>query len=67
MSAHELEKVIKLWELEKLTVEQAIGQILLLIKERDERLRELEGLVYSLRQELHKKDRAGSKTARSEM
>jgi hypothetical protein len=52
MSAYELEEVIRLWELEKLTTEQAIGQILLLIKERDKRLRELEKLVYTLRRAL---------------
>jgi hypothetical protein len=34
----------------KLTVEQAIGQILLLIRERDERLQELEGRVCAVRQ-----------------
>jgi len=33
-------------------VEQAIGQILLLIQERDERLQELEGRVHSVRQAL---------------
>ena len=33
-----------------MTVEQAIGQILLLIQERDERLQELEGRVHSVRQ-----------------
>jgi exonuclease VII small subunit len=49
MSAYELETVIQMWDLGQLTIEQAIGQILMLIKERDERLQELEGRVASLR------------------
>lgn len=32
MSAYELQKVIKLWEMEKITTEQAIGQLLLLLQ-----------------------------------
>ncbi len=42
MSAHPLKDVIKLWEVEKLTQEQVIGQILLLLQEIHERLGELE-------------------------
>ncbi len=42
MSAYKLEKVIHLWDVGKLTQEQAIGQILLLLKELHERLGELE-------------------------
>jgi hypothetical protein len=53
MSAYKLKDVIRLWELGKLTTEQAIGQILLLIQERDERLQELEGRVAALRQALN--------------
>ena len=34
----------------KLTTEQAIGQILQLIRERDQRLQELENRVYEIRQ-----------------
>ena len=45
MSTYGLEEVIHKWEVGKLTVEQAIGQILLLIRERDERLQELERRV----------------------
>ena len=45
MSTYGLEDVIHKWKVGKLTVEQAIGQILLLIQERDERLQELEGRV----------------------
>ncbi len=50
MSTYGLEEVIRKWEVDKLTVEQAIGQILLLIRERDERLQELEGRVSALGQ-----------------
>ena len=52
MGAYKLEEVIRLWDLGKLTTEQAIGQILMLIKERDERLQELEGRVAALRRAL---------------
>ena len=37
-----LEGVIRAWELEQLTTEQTIGQILLLMKEFEERLRDIE-------------------------
>ena len=47
MSTYGLEEVIQRWSAEKLTVEQAIGQILLLIREMDERLQELENRVLS--------------------
>ncbi len=50
MSAYPLETVIERWKADKLTVEQAIGQILLLIQERDERLQELEGRQHAVRQ-----------------
>jgi hypothetical protein len=40
MSAYELDEVIRRWDVGKLTTEQAIGQILQLIRERDERLQE---------------------------
>jgi len=52
MSAYKLEDVINMWQREQLTAEQAIGQILLLIKERDEWLQELEGRVAALRRAL---------------
>jgi hypothetical protein len=52
MSAYELDEVIRLWDVGQLTTEQAIGQILLLLRERDERLRELEGRVAALRRAL---------------
>ena len=50
MSTYGLDEVIHRWDVGKLTVEQAIGQILLLIRERDERLQELEGRVHLVRQ-----------------
>jgi hypothetical protein len=52
MSAYKLDDVIRLWRVGKLTTEQAIGQILQLIQERDKRLQELEGRVSALRQAL---------------
>jgi len=44
-----LDGVLRLWEVGKLTTEQAIGQILLLIRQLDERVQELETLVDALR------------------
>jgi hypothetical protein len=52
MAAYPLETVIDMWRVDQLTPEQAIGQILQLIQERDERLKELEGRVSALRQAL---------------
>ena len=37
-----LDGVLRLWEVGKLTTEQAIGQILLLVRQLDERVQELE-------------------------
>ncbi len=42
MSTYGLEEVIRRWEQSGLTMEQAIGQILLLLQAVEERLRELE-------------------------
>lgn len=42
MSTYGLEEVIRRWERDGLTVEQAIGQILLLLQVIEERLRDLE-------------------------
>jgi hypothetical protein len=53
MGAYPLETVIDMWRVDRLTPEQAIGQILLLIQERDERFQELEGRVSALRQALN--------------
>ncbi len=57
MSAYELKDVIVMWDVSKLTTEQAIGQILQLILERDKRLHELEGRVSALRQALKDSER----------
>ncbi len=53
MSAYELETVINKWDVGKLTTEQAIGQILQLILERDKHLQELENRVAALYQVLN--------------
>ena len=42
MGTYGLEEVLRAWEREHLTSEQAIGQILLLLQELEERLRGLE-------------------------
>ena len=45
-----LEGVLRRWEVGKLTTEQAIGQLLLLLRQLDERVQELEnrvGVVYT--------------------
>jgi chromosome segregation ATPase len=42
MGTYGLDGVIKAWEQEQLTTEQAIGQILLLLQELQERIRSLE-------------------------
>ena len=40
MSNYTIEELIARWKREELTIEQAIGQILLLLKEQERRLRE---------------------------
>jgi len=40
VSNYTVEELIARWKREELTIEQAIGQILLLLKEQDQRLRE---------------------------
>jgi hypothetical protein len=40
VSNYTIEELIARWKREELTVEQAIGQILLLIKQQEQRLRE---------------------------
>lgn len=42
MGTYSLEGVVRAWEQERLTTEQAIGQILLLLQELEERLRSTE-------------------------
>jgi len=41
VSHYSLDELIELWRREKLTTEQMIGQILLILKEVDRRLKEL--------------------------
>jgi hypothetical protein len=55
MGTYGLKGVMRAWELEKLTTEQAIGQILQLIAEIEQRLRDLE----------HKYNRIDRMSARS--
>ena len=45
MNTYGLAQVIKMWEVEQLTTEQTIGQILLLIREDRERMGEIERRV----------------------
>ena len=45
MSVEDIEYVIQRWETERLTTEQAIGKILVLLKKQNERLLKLESTV----------------------
>ena len=47
MGTYGLDGVIKAWRLDKLTSEQAVGQILLLLKEFEERLVLVESKVWN--------------------
>jgi len=58
MGTYGLEGVMRAWELEKLTTEQVIGQILQLIADLEERLRDLE-------HKSNQRDRAESLTPQS--
>ena len=49
MGTYGLQGVIQAWELGKITTEQAIGQILLLLVALEERLREIEQQMEKLR------------------
>ncbi len=42
MGTYGLERIVHLWSVDRLTVEQAIGQMLQLMQEMDERIKELE-------------------------
>ena len=42
MSTYGLERVIQMWSMDKLTAEQAIGQMLQLMQDMDERVKKLE-------------------------
>jgi hypothetical protein len=56
MGTYGLQDVISRWEREELTTEQAIGQILLLLKELSERLGDLERRFYDSRRERREAD-----------
>lgn len=49
MGTYGLEGVIRAWELEQLTTEQAVGQILLLLRELKERIRLIEQRLERIR------------------
>ncbi|HLB45917.1 MAG TPA: hypothetical protein VJL59_02720 [Anaerolineales bacterium] len=49
MGTYGLDSVLTAWKQGKITAEQAVGQILQLLKELDDRLTELEALVYPAR------------------
>jgi hypothetical protein len=42
MGSYNLDELITLWEREKLTTEQAVGQMLLILRTLSQRIRELE-------------------------
>ena len=42
MGSYNLDELITLWERDKLTTEQAVGQILLMLRSLSQRIRELE-------------------------
>jgi len=46
MSIYDVESIIEAWRLEKMTSEQAIGKILLVVKEIDARLCEIERRIH---------------------
>jgi hypothetical protein len=56
MDTYGLQGVISRWEREELTTEQAIGQILLLLKELNERLGDLERRFYDSRRDRRESD-----------
>ena len=45
MSVEDIEYVIQRWETERLTTEQAIGKLLVLLKKQNERILKLEAAV----------------------
>ncbi len=51
MGTRGLESVIQAWSREDLTIEQAIGQILLLLQELEERLRRVEQRLEQYREQ----------------
>ena len=53
MAAYDLDQLLKLWATEKLTTEQAIGQLIQQLLDLDARIGQLERRMENLRQ-LHK-------------
>ena len=54
MGTYGLEGVIRAWELGQLTTEQAVGQILLLLQELEERLRSVEHRLERYRERMRR-------------
>ena len=54
MGTYSLEHIIKEWAKDKMTSEQVIGQVLLLIQEIKERIAELEARMFRLEQKADK-------------
>ena len=51
MSNYTIEELIARWKREEITIEQVIGQILLLLKEQDRRLREAVAQTHARREQ----------------
>lgn len=54
MGTYGLEGVIRAWEREQLTTEQAIGQILLLLQDIEERIRRVEYRLERYAERIHR-------------
>jgi hypothetical protein len=54
MGTYGLEGVVRAWEREQLTTEQAIGQILLLLQEIEERIRRVEYRLERYAERIHR-------------
>lgn len=50
MGSYNFDELINLWEREKLTTEQAVGQVLLLLRSLSERIRDLERRLWKQEQ-----------------
>jgi hypothetical protein len=55
MGTYGLDEIIRRWEQSTITVEQVIGQILLLLQAIEERLHELEGRLSTSRRDFTRK------------
>jgi hypothetical protein len=54
MGTYGLDGVIRAWEREQLTTEQAVGQILLLLQEIEERIRRVEHRLERYAERIHR-------------